>query len=87
MDNKVTRARMGVVYMPQEKSKSVEELKEIYLVIEEQIEAAIKQNERLVLMGDFNCKVGEIIPGNTGEITKGGRILLKGKGGGHPKKF
>ena len=77
LDNNVTRARFGIVYMPQEKSKSVDELKEIYKLIEEQIETAIKMNERLVMMGDFNCKIGEIIPGNTNEVTKGGRILLK----------
>ena len=77
IDNNVTRARFGIVYMPQEKLKSVDELKEIYKLIEEQIEAAIKMNERLVMMGDFNCKIGEIIPGNTSEVTKGGRILLK----------
>ena len=77
LDNKVVRARLGIVYMPQEGSKSVEELNEIYQIIEEQIESSLKQNERLVIMGDFNCKVGEIIPGNTGKISKGGRILLR----------
>ena len=54
LDNKVVRARMGIVYMPQEKFKSVEELKLIYQIIDEQIEIAIRQNERLIMMGDFN---------------------------------
>ena len=33
LDNKVVRARMGIVYMPQEETKSVAELKTIYQII------------------------------------------------------
>ena len=28
-------------------------------------------------MGDFNCKVGKIVSGNTEEISKGGKKLVK----------
>ena len=77
LDNNVVKARLGVVYMPQEETKTVDELKEIYQLIETEVETAAKQNEILVLMGDFNCKVGSIIPGNTDNVTKGGRILMK----------
>ena len=37
------------------------------------------QNEKqlLIVLGDFNCKVGEYIQGNNDTVTKGGRLLLK----------
>ena len=58
-------------------SKTVKELQEIYQIIEEEIQTVIVQNEKICLMGDFNCKVGLHIPMNTNKVTKGGRILLK----------
>ena len=63
--------------MPQEDKKTVKQLEEIYKKIEEEITTAITQNEKIILMGDFNCKVGSCIPNNHEEISKGGRILLK----------
>ena len=77
LDNSVVKARIGIVYMPQEETKTVKDLKRIYEKIEEEIETATKQNEQIILMGDLNCKVGKTIPGNVESITKGGRILLK----------
>ena len=77
LNNNVVRARIGIVYMPQEETKSVAELKKIYRIVEEEIETALQQNQNLVIMGDFNCKIGATIPGNMEKITKGGRILLK----------
>ena len=77
MDNQVVKIRMGIVYMPQEDAKTVDQLKNIYKKIEEEVVSAVKHNETLILMGDFNCKVGNAISGNTDTITKGGRLLLK----------
>ena len=77
LDNTVTKVRIGVVYMPQENETTVDELQDIYRMIEEEIETAITQGEKIMLMGDFNCKVGAVIPNNNEKITKGGRILLK----------
>ena len=36
-----------------------------------------KVKEKLVLVGDFNCKVGKLIEGNSETVTKGGRLLQK----------
>ena len=77
LDNNVVKARIGVVYMPQESETTVKELKEIYDMIEEEVAVAAKHGERLILMGDFNCKVGNIIQGNDDIVSKGGKILLK----------
>ena len=77
LDNSVTKARIGVVYMPQENSVTLGEIKEIYKKIETEIETAAESKEKIVLMGDFNCKVGSCIPGNSDEITKGGRVMKK----------
>ena len=32
--------------------------------------------EKIIIMGDFNCKIGIKAAGNKEEITKGGKILL-----------
>ncbi len=77
LDNNVVKVRIGVVYMPQENLKTVKELGEIYRLIEEEIETAIAQKEKIFLVGDFNCRVGTAINGNEEKVTKGGRILLK----------
>ena len=77
LDNNKVKMRIGIVYMPQEDSVTVKELSAIYKKVQEEIEMAVEQNERILLMGDFNCKVGVNIPGNHEKITKGGRILLK----------
>ena len=49
----------------------------MYNNIDKQVKIAIEENQKLLLLGDFNCKVGTVIKGNAGKITKGGRILLK----------
>ena len=33
--------------------------------------------EKMLITGDFNCKIGNMIEGNTNEISKYGRIMLK----------
>jgi hypothetical protein len=43
----------------------------------EQITTAKEKQQKLLLMGDFNCKVGERIVGNGKEISKSGKIFLK----------
>ena len=69
--------RMGVIYAPQENVTPVNELKKIYENI--QYHATVAKNERqfLLVLGDFNCKVGKYIKNNSDTITKGGRLLLK----------
>ena len=33
--------------------------------------------EKILIRGDFNCKLGNMIEGNTNEISKYGKIMLK----------
>ena len=75
LDNGVTKARIGIVYMPQEDSKTVGEIKEIYKKIEQELEVAAALNEKIILMGDFNCKVGGCIPGCTAAFCYNCRVL------------
>ena len=77
IDNGTIKMRIGIIYMPQESRTKLAVLQEIYKEIETEIVAAISQGDSLLIMGDMNCKVGNIIPGNKEEITKGGRLLLK----------
>ena len=30
-----------------------------------------------MVMGDMNCKIGDLIDGNKEEISKGGKIMIK----------
>ena len=68
---------LGLVYAPQENQTTVEEMDAMYKYIEEEINRAKMENHILILGGDFNCKIGEIIKGNKKEVTKGGRRLLR----------
>ena len=63
---------IGLVYAPQENQTTVEEMDKMYKYIENQIIEAKMQNQIIIIGGDFNCKVGDIIEGNKKEITKGG---------------
>ena len=75
LDNGVVKLRIGAVYMPQESRTLLKDIKEIYKAIDEEVKKAEK-GEKILLMGDFNCKIGSAIPGNATEISKGGRELL-----------
>ena len=52
-------------------------MKKVYQRIEKEIKTAREKKQRVMLMGDFNCKVGEMISGNKPEITMGGKLLLQ----------
>ena len=69
--------KIGVIYMPQESRTRVNKLKEIYETIEAEVADAQQKGESVLIMGDLNCKVGEAIEGNSGEVSKGGKLLLK----------
>ena len=77
LNNGETKLKIGVIYMPQESRTSLEKLKEIYQIIEDEIIDAQQKEDSILILGDLNCKVGEIIKNNSAEITKGGRLLLK----------
>ena len=71
-----TKIRTGIVYMPQENKTKKAELTAIYNRIHFQVEESKQREQKLLLMGDFNCKIGKVIKGNTSRISKGGKILL-----------
>ena len=45
--------------------------------IKSKISEAKQNNEKVVVVGDFNAKIGKHIHGNTDEISKSGKILLE----------
>ena len=51
------------------------ELKLLYKTIAKQIEIAKEKYQQVLLIGDFNVKIGKHIPGNKDTISKGGRQL------------
>lgn len=74
IDNNKVKIRIGIVYFPQEKDQ---DLKEIYKVIKTQIRKSSENKESLIIVGDFNCKVGDMVQGNIGKKSKGGKKLLQ----------
>ena len=77
IDNGKINIKVGVIYMPQESRTKLDILKDIYAEIEKEIKDAAENGFSLLILGDLNCKVGDVIKGNTKELTKGGRLLLK----------
>ena len=77
LNNTKVKIKIGVIYMPQESRTKLDILKEIYTDIEIEVQEAVESGHSLLILGDLNCKIGEIIKGNTKEITKGGRLLNK----------
>ena len=75
LSNNRNNIRIGVVYAPQEKETKVNKLKLMYKSIKEQIKEAKAKRQEVLIVGDFNCKVGTIVAGNTEEISKGGKLL------------
>ena len=59
IDNGITKLRVGIVYMPQEKDVKVSTIQGIYKKIECEIEKANINGETVILMGDMNCKIGK----------------------------
>ena len=49
----------------------------MYEHVKARINKVKQDNERILITGDFNAKVGDFIPGNKTEVTKSGKLLLK----------
>ena len=60
LDNGKEKITIGTVFAPQESRTRLTELKKFYKVIETHINESQKAKEKLVLVGDFNCKVGKL---------------------------
>ena len=76
IDNGKIRIRAGVVYAPQENQCKTDQVTKMYKQIESEIRKSGNE-EKLVLMGDFNCKVGKIIRDNKEEVSRAGRELMR----------
>ena len=77
MNNQKISIKLGVIYAPQENVIPVRELKKMYESITKEIQEAREHKQQVIVIGDFNAKVGTAIQGNKETITKGGRLLLK----------
>ena len=75
INNNQVAIRVGVIYAPQESRTAKEAYEEMYENIERQIEIAKQEKQKLLIMGDFNCKVGDVIKGNNAEVSKSGTIF------------
>ena len=49
----------------------------MYNNISKQISIAQEERQQVLILGDFNTKVGTYIEGNKPAVTKGGRQLMK----------
>ena len=45
--------------------------------MEKQAQDAAQNDEGVMIVGDFNCRVGGVIKGNQEKVSKGGKKLLK----------
>ena len=77
INNEKAKIKIGAVYLPQEKAVSVKEISNIYKLIKKEITDGRDNEQSVIVTGDFNCKVGDKIEGNTGTVSKGGKKLLK----------
>ena len=77
LTNNKTKIRICIVYNPQENKTTKDELEEVYGKIESEIKNARKMEQHIIVMGDMNCKIGDLIDGNKEEISKGGKIMIK----------
>ncbi len=71
--NQNIKIKIGVVYMPQENAKAAE-LKRLYNRVGKGVEKATMEQARVILMGDFNAKIGD---GGEDEASKGGEMLME----------
>ena len=77
LDNNRSKIRIGVIYAPQENVTSKNELKVMCNNISKQISIAQEERQQVLILGDFNAKVGTYIEDNKPTVTKGGRELMK----------
>ena len=75
--NTKKKNRVGVIYAPQENVTPNNELKIMYEDIREQIKMGKEEKQQMLILGDFNAKIGAAIESNRTQVTKGGRQLLK----------
>ncbi len=50
-------------------------IKEMYDVIDKNIKVATRDGSKSIILGDFNAKIGHVIPGNSSIINNSGKLL------------
>ena len=76
-DNGQLKLKIAAVYMPQENQTKIGQLRKLYKNLEKEIMKSQLEKESVMVLGDFNCKVGKEIKGNTEEITKAGKLMIE----------
>ena len=77
LSNKVTKIRIGCIYAPQECRTGEEVFEAMYKHIQDHVVEARKKGEKVLITGDFNGKIGDVIEGNKDVVTKKSGKLLK----------
>ena len=72
-----TKYKIGVIYAPKGDKAGIGEIRTRYKNIEREIIKGQENEQKIIVVGDFNCKIGDRIPGGSKEVTKGGRELIK----------
>ena len=75
IDNNKQRIRLAVVYAPQERRSERTKIKQMYDNIENEIIKANENNEKVLIIGDMNCKIGTKIAGNKSKVSMAGKIM------------
>ena len=70
LKNQKTQVRMGVIYGPQENITPNSELKKFYESISDQVDIGKENNQQIIILGDFNAKIGNYIKNNKETIAK-----------------
>ena len=74
---KYKEKKLGAIYAPQENVTPNNELKLMYEDIREQMKIGKEEEKQILIIEDFNAKIGEAIESNKTQVTKRGRQLLK----------
>ena len=72
-----SKIRIRVSYDQRENVTSNNKLKIMYDDISKQIAIAQQERQQVLILGDFNVKIGTYIEGNKPTVTKGRRQLMK----------
>ena len=68
-----TAIRLGVIYAQQESRTNITEYKHMYKKIGDQVEAGRKDGQKVLIVGDFNCKIGSV-----SSLVESSRVRLQG---------
>ena len=77
LNNGRVNVRFRVVYNPQEGRMNKEKLKKIYEGTENEVRKAAENKQKILVIGDMNCKIGDTIRGNKEEVTVGGKMMME----------